>query len=342
MRLSLGGQRYAGDTAQIQFYRTFLERLGATPGVEHASAANTPPIAGGGIITRIRLPGEQRPDADPRMTPLTVVTPGYFETMGMRMIRGRDVSWADPIPTLVVSEAGAAAMWPGQDPLGKRIIFGTLGDGLEVVGIVSDAHARGLTEPAVPMLYMSFAGATNVARTMSIVVRGTGPHETRVAAVRSALHETDPTLPIYNISTVDDVLDQSIAQPRLNTTLLSVFAGLALLLAGIGIYGVISFSVTQRIQEFGVRMALGAQPSDVLRLVLREGGILIVIGIVIGTAGAIAATSLIRTWLFGVQRGDVTTFAATAVVLGAIALAATYIPAQRATRVDPVLAMRGE
>lgn len=276
------------------------------------------------------------------MSPVTAITPGYFATMGMRIIRGRDISWTDPGTLLLTSEAAAAVLWPGQDPIGKRVMFGPSGDGLEVVGIVSDAHARGLTTPAVPMLYMAYIGATNVARTMSIVVRGSAPHEARVAATRSALHDIDPALPIYNVSTVQEVLDQSIAQPRLNTTLLSVFAGLALLLAGIGIYGVISFSVTQRTQEFGVRMALGAQPADVMRLVLREGGILTMIGIVIGTAGAVAATSLIRSWLFGVERGDVTTFGATAVVLGAIALAATYIPARRATHVDPVLAMRGE
>ncbi len=342
MRISLGGPRYPNDTSQIQFFRSLLAKLEGSPAIEDAAAANTPPISGGGIVTPIRLPGEVRSVADRRMSPLTAVTPGYFRAMGMRMVRGRDVEWTDPAPTLVASESAAKVLWPGEDPIGKRVIFGAQGDGLEVVGLVADTHARGLTVDPVPMLYMSYAGATNVARTMSLVVRGPGDPASLLTATKAALHEIDPALPVYNVNTVQQVLEQSTAQPRLNTTLLTVFAALALLLAGIGIYGVVSFSVTQRIQEFGVRMALGAQPGDVLRMVLREGGILTTLGLLIGTAGAIAATTLIRTWLFGVGRGDVATFAATAVVLGVIALAATYIPARRATRVDPVLAMRGE
>jgi predicted permease len=342
MRLTLAGPRYSSDTAQIQFYRQFMAGLAGDAAIESAAAANTPPIAGGGIVTPIRLPGEVRSDADRRMSPVTAVTPGYFATMGMRMIRGRDVSWSDPGTFLVASEAAARVLWPGSDPIGKRVLFGTSGDGIEVIGLVSDARARGLTADAVPMLYMSYMGATSVARTMSIVVRGSADHSALLAATKAVLRRIDPALPVYNDMTVRTVVDQSIAGPRLNTVLLSIFAGLALVLAGIGIYGVVSYSVAQRLQEFGVRMALGARPGDVLRLVLREGGILIAVGIVIGTAGAIAATTLIRTWLFGVGRGDVATFAGTAFVLGAIALVATYVPARRATRVDPVLAMRGE
>jgi predicted permease len=343
MRLSLGGPRFASDTASIQFYREFLSRLEQRPGIEAAAAANTPPIAGGGIITPIHPMGRVAAPNEQLMSPVTAVTPGYLHTMSIRLIRGRDVSWTDPAPTLLASEAAAKRLWPGEDPIGKHIAFGR-GDppGLEVVGLVSDTRARGLTTDPVPMLYMSYAGAVNVARTMSLVVRGAGGTPAVVATTRAVLKELDPSLPVYGVSSVREVLDQSIAQPRLNTTLLTIFASLALVLAGIGIYGVVSFSVNQRVQEFGVRMALGAQRADVLRLVLREGAMLAGIGIVLGTAGAIAATASIRTWLYGIERGDPVTFVATAVTLGAIALAAAYFPARRATRVDPVLAMRGE
>jgi predicted permease len=342
MRLTLSGPRYPNDTAQIQFYRELLSRLSARPGIDAVAAANTPPIAGGGIVTPIRLPGRVTAPSEQLMSPVTGVTPGYFRTMSMRIIRGRDVSWTDPTATIVASEAAAKKLWPGEDPIGKRVAFGRQNDGLEVIGVVSDAHARGLVAEPTPMLYMSYDGAANIARTMSLVVRGSAPPAAIVATTKAVLHEIDPSLPVYAVRTVREVVDQSIAQPRLNTTLLTVFASLALLLAGIGIYGVVSFSVTQRVQEFGVRMALGAQRGDVMRLVLREGAVLVSLGIVIGSAGAMAATAAIRSWLFGVGRGDPVTFIATALMLGAIAFAATYIPARRATKVDPVLAMRGE
>jgi putative ABC transport system permease protein len=192
------------------------------------------------------------------------------------------------------------------------------------------------------MIYMSYSGASSIVRTMTLVVRGAGETADVVATTKNVLREIDRTLPVFGVRTVRDVVDQFVAQPRLNTTLLGVFAGMALLLAGIGIYGVVSHSVAQRTQELGVRIALGAQRADIVRLVLGEGAVLAVVGVLLGLAAAFAATPLIRSWLFGIGANDPLTLAAVALTLVTIALAASYIPARRATRVDPVLAMRGE
>jgi putative ABC transport system permease protein len=177
---------------------------------------------------------------------------------------------------------------------------------------------------------------------MSLLVRGAGDPASVVTTTRSVVHELDPKLPLYNVQTIREIVDQSIAQPRLNTTLLAVFAAMALLLATVGIYGIVSYTVALRSQELGVRMALGAQRRDVLQLVLREGAVLALAGVAIGVVASFGATRVIRSWLFGIGAGDVTTLVATSVALVTIALLASYVPARRATRVDPTLAMRAE
>jgi predicted permease len=340
MRLTLSPSSYV-DSAQSAFYRNFLARLSARPGIEAAAAANTPPMSGGGINTGIRLIGRPLPSQQ-LMSSVTAVTPGYFRTMGMRL-RGRDVAWEDPEPTLVLSETAARTFWPGEDVIGKRIGFGGNDNtGAAIVGVVADSRVRGPTRDPAPMIYMSYSGASSIVRTMTLVVRGAGETADVVATTKNVLREIDRTLPVFGVRTVRDVVDQFVAQPRLNTTLLGVFAGMALLLAGIGIYGVVSHSVAQRTQELGVRIALGAQRADIVRLVLGEGAVLAVVGVLLGLAAAFAATPLIRSWLFGIGANDPLTLAAVALTLVTIALAASYIPARRATRVDPVLAMRGE
>jgi predicted permease len=342
MRVTLSPPRY-NDTTQVQFFRDLQSRLEGRGGIESVAAANTPPIAGGGIVTGIHLMGVPVRSGEKLMAAATGVTPGYFRTMGMRIFQGRDLAWSDPEPKLLVSDAAARQFWPGLSPLGKRIGFGP-GDslGLEVIGVVGDTHSRGLAADAPPMIYISNAGITRIARTMSIVVRGRGDIASILATTKQAVHEIDRTLPLFNAQSVRSLVDQSIGQPRLNTTLLTFFAGVAAVLAVIGIYGVVSYSVTQRTQEIGVRMALGAQQRDVMRLVLREGAALAAVGVVLGIAGAYAATPLIRSWLFGIERTDPTTIAATATGLVLIGLAASYLPARRAARVDPLVAMRGD
>jgi putative ABC transport system permease protein len=342
MRVSLGGPRY-NDTTQAQFFRDLQSRLEGRGGIEAVAAANTPPISAGGIIAPIRLIGMPARAGEKLMGATTAMTPGYFRTLGMRVVEGRDIAWSDAQTKLVVSQSAARLYWPGQSAIGKHIAFGMADTlGLEVVGIVADARNRGLTTDAPAMIYMAYSGAARIARTMTIVARGRGDVGAVLATTKQVVREIDPGLPLYGAQSVTDIIEQSMGQPRLNTTLLAFFALVAVVLAVIGIYGVVSYSVTQRTQEIGVRMALGARQNDVLRLVLGEGAALAAVGVVIGVGGAFLATPLIRSWLFGIERTDAPTFLATAFGLVVIALAASYLPARRASRVDPLVAMRGD
>jgi putative ABC transport system permease protein len=271
------------------------------------------------------------------------VTPGYFKALGMRVIRGRDMLWTDDPPTMLASESAARRLWPGEDPIGKRVAFGgTDMVGFEVVGVVADTRMRGLTNEAPAMMYLAYEGGISILRTMSLVVRGSADDATTLATVKDVLREMDPALPVYDVRPVPELISESIAQPRLNTSLLTVFAAIALLLAGIGIYGVVSYAVAQRAQEIGVRMALGAKTSDVFGLVLREGALLAIGGAAVGIGAAYALTPLVRRWIYGVGAIDPATLGATVAALVAVALAACYVPALRAMRVDPVSAMRAE
>ena len=189
---------------------------------------------------------------------------------------------------------------------------------------------------------MSYVAALSVARSLTFVVRGTGDMASIVAAAKAGLREVDRNTPLFNIQSVTAIVDASVAQPRLNSFLLGVFAAIALLLASLGIYGVVSYSVAQRTQEIGVRMALGARSADVFGLILREGAALALVGAIVGIAGASMATKLIQSWLYGIDRGDLTTFVLTSAGLIVVSLAASYVPARRAASVDPLLAMRGE
>ena len=342
MRVSLNGSRY-NDTTQIQFFRDLQSRLEARAGIEAVAAANTPPIASGGIVTNIRLVGVPQRAGEKLMGAATAITPGFFRTLSMRIVQGRDVEWNDTHPSLLVSEAAAREYWPDQSAIGKRIAFGprdTLG--LEVVGVVADSRSRGLTTAAPAMIYMAYSGATRLGRTMTLVIRGRGDAGAVLATTKAVVHEIDPTLALFNVRTVDAIVQQSIGPPRLNTMLLSFFAIIAMTLATIGIYGVVSYSVAQRTQEIGVRMALGAAQRDVMNLILREGGALAMIGVVVGVGGALVATRFIQSWLFGIERMDLPTIVVTAVALIVVAVAASYLPARRASRVDPLVAMRAD
>ena len=341
MQLSLPRGRYP-DSVQFDFYRALIARLTANPAVRGAAAVNVPPFGGGGIVTNIRLIG-QPPAADGSklMSPVVVVTPGYFKVMGISLLRGRDVAWTDRRATLIVSSSAARRLWPNEDPLGKRIAFGQRDTvGAEIVGVVADARTRQLTGDPLPLIYMLSSGASSIVRTMTVIVQGNAPVPVMLGAAKSTLRDLDATLPLYNVRSMEQVIDASIAQPRLNTTLLSIFAAVALLLATVGIYGVVSYSVSQRTHEMGLRMALGARTSDVRGMVVREGALLAVAGIALGLVASRLTTPVIASWLYGVSPGDPLTFAGVALLLVAIALAASWIPARRATRVDPVIAMR--
>jgi putative ABC transport system permease protein len=331
------------DTTIVQLYRDIATRLAARPGIEGVTAANLPPLINGGITTPIRIIGRAASGTETLLSAMTAVTPRYFETLGIPLVRGRDVAWDDARPTLVVTKAAAAKFWPGEDPIGKHIAFGKRDTvGLEVVGVAADNHARSLTNDPPPLIYMAFSGAISVARSMTLIVRSSGDEASVLSMARAVVHEVDPRMPLYNAQSLRAISDQAVAQPRLNTLLLSVFAAMALLLAGLGIYGVVSFTVAQRTQEIGVRMALGAREADVFRLVIREGAVLGAIGIGVGLIAGHQATSVIQSWLFGIDRNDVITMVGTGLGLMTLTLVATFLPARRAAQVDPLLAMRAE
>jgi putative ABC transport system permease protein len=341
LRVAPGGQY--SDTTLVALYRNLTQNIAGRAGVEAVAAANVPPLSAGGITTAIRLIGRPTSGTERLMSAATAVTPGYFRTTDIRLLRGRDFAWSDPTASLIVNQTAAKKFWPNEDPIGKRVAFGPRDTvGLEVIGVAADTRSRTITTDPVPVLYMAYSGATSVARSMTLIVRGSGDIASLVGASRAGLREVDPKLPMFAVRSLRQIVDQSLAQSRLNTTILAIFAGLALLLAGIGIYGVVSFSVSQRTQEIGVRMALGAQQADVFRLVLREGAVLSSLGVLIGLVAAWGATSVIQSWLFGIERGDPSTLVFTAVTLVAISVAASYVPALRATKVDPLLAMRSE
>jgi predicted permease len=343
LRLTLPA-RYA-DSAEAPFYRALQERLLGQPGITAASASDRAPAQGGGISTDIRL--IERPEANASGTlysQVAAIIPEYFRTMGIRVLQGRDISWSEPQLVAVVNASAATRFWPGSSALGKHIGFGRRGSdtGFVVVGVVSDVRRGDITVPEEPIVYIPLASAASVVRTMMLVVRGSLGTSATVGAVKRAVHDLDPALPLYDVQTVNEIVDQAVAQPRLNATLLGAFAALALILAVVGIYGVVSHSVAQRRQELGVRVALGAQPRDVFAFVVRQGASLAAFGVVIGLVGSWALTPVLRSWLYEIEPGDPFTFAGVAVLLAAVALIATAIPARRATKVDPVLAMRSE
>ena len=343
LRLTLSA-RYP-DSAIAPFYRQLQRELVAVPGVVSVAASDRAPTQANAGSTDIRL--LERPEANVAgtlMSQFSVVVPDYFRTMEMKLLAGRDLTWQEPQQVAVVNEAAATKFWPGSSALGKHVVFGrrSTDSGVVVVGVVSNVRRGDITSPEEPMVYLPVASAPSFGRTMMLVVRGSLGTTATVNAAKRVLAELDPALPVYDVRTVRDIVDDAIAQPRLNATLLGGFAALALLLAAVGIYGVIAHSVTQRRQEIGVRVALGAQPADVFRLVVRQGAVLAAAGLAIGLVVSWLMTPVLRSWLFEIEPSDPLTYAGVAIVLGAIALVATAIPARRATKVDPVLAMRAE
>jgi predicted permease len=276
------------------------------------------------------------------------VTPGYFETMGMHVVKGRTFTSADRetvAPVAVLNDAMAARYWPGQDVIGKRFRIGTDSQPwITVVGVIKQVHQNAVAEQArtemyVPHAQWAAAGASTP-RGMTFVLRTTGDPMSAVAQVRDAVRELDPNLPLADIQTIQRVADDALARPRFTTVLLALFAALALALAAIGIYGVISLLVSRRRHEIGIRMALGAQRTTILQMVVHRGMALAAVGAAIGLAGAAALTGAVSGMLYGVSRLDPLTFAFAPALLVMVALAACLVPAFRAARLDPLAALR--
>jgi putative ABC transport system permease protein len=279
------------------------------------------------------------------------VSPGYFETLRIPLLRGRYLSDEDRAGSrevAVIDQEFVRRYWPKEDPIGKRFTFGppdsvtdtTRNEWIEVVGVVGHAAHEGLDADPRLQLYLSYR--QTALPFMAVAVRTRGNPERYVNLVRDAVRSVDPDQPISNVAHMDELLSRSVGERRLSMMLLSLFSGIALVLASVGIYGVMSYSVTERSRELGVRIALGADRRDVLRLVLRQGMRLALLGIGIGLAAALALTRLIESQLFGVTATDPGTFALVAGVLAATALVANLIPAIRATRLDPAAVLRQE
>jgi predicted permease len=346
MTVSLAGSEHKTEPQRAAFFNELLNRVEAIPGVQSASAINHLPL--GGDVWSLGFTIEGRPAPLPGETQSAVyriVRPRYFQTMGATLITGRDFTErdADAAPgVVIINEAFARRYFPGDDPLGKRISVSN--DRLnphEIVGVIRDAKQSELTSAPNPETYLPHQQAAGP-RGMTLVIRSASDPAALAQVVQREVWAIDKNLPVSEVRTMEEVVAESIGPQRFNMILLSLFAGVALLLAAVGIYGVMSYTVTQRMHEIGVRMALGASRSDILRLVVKQGMVLALIGVGLGLLGALAVTRLMTSLLFNISPTDSLTFVVVSVVLTAVALIACYIPARRATNVDPMIVLRYE
>ena len=336
---------YKDQQQHVQFFERALAKIQALPGVQAAAGTFRVPIAGfATVIFTVQgkpVPTGQAPIADYR-----TITVGYFQAMGIRLLKGReftDRDRADTPDAVIVNEELARRFWPGEDPIGKRLQVGTeFMRWREVIGVVGNAKLSGLEANIDPAIYVPFPQNSwpNALRNSFIVLRTATDPKSLVPAIRRELRSVDPTFPITQIRTMDEIVGDSLSQRRFNTVLLGLFAFLAVALAGVGIYGVMSYGVSQRTREMGIRVALGARQSDITKLVTSTGARLAALGIAIGIVAAAISSRLISSLLFGITATDPITFVLTAVLLGAVTLLASYIPSRRAARTDPISALR--
>jgi len=333
-----------GPERSREFFRALLDRAGALPGVESAALAETLPLSGRAVGDAIAPKGEVPRPGDSETVFVNTVSPGYFETLGVPILAGRDFTEADregAPPVVIVNETLARRFWPGQDPLGKFLqTGGERAATLQVVGVARDGKYLRMTEAPRPFAYFSILQQGARHGETILIARFSGPPS--VEALRSEVRALDPSLPLFRVRSLERLLEDQLADRRNGTLVVEIFGVLAICLAVVGLYGVLSHSVTRRRREIGIRMALGASPAQVRALFLRRGGKLASIGIAIGLALSAAVTRLLSQMLFGVAPTDAATFLAVTLLLSAVALAAAWLPARRATRVDPMAALRSE
>jgi len=341
-----------GDQQKINsFYNQLVERLSGLPGVEAAAIAYDHPLQANWIDS-FQIEGRAAPAPGESLSAnFAPVSPDYFRTVTTPILKGRQFTSQDDENhpgVVIVNETFLSRYFPDEPAIGQRLRLSPPAmiwqnqrlTSFEIIGIARDVKSGGLNAKAEPAYYVP--AAQSPLTDMTILVRTKNNPEAIVPTLRNAVLAIDPNQPITNINTMNKIVADSIAQPRLSMTLMGLFGVLALILAAVGIYGLLSYAVAQRTQELGIRIALGAQVGDVLRLVLKQGMILVLIGEAIGLAGAFALTRLIRGLLFGVTTTDFTTFAGVAAMLAAVALVATFVPARRAAKVDPLVALRYE
>jgi putative ABC transport system permease protein len=339
---------HSGDPKQTgEFFRQLTERLKTLPGVVNASVTWQLPLSGASAMTGLEIEGQ--PD-EPGSQPMSVIHtagPDYFRTMGIPVVQGREFTEHDNIssaPVLIINETLAKRFFPGGDAVGKHITpgFSTTGENVsrEIVGVVGDVKHQGLRGDAVPEFY--FAQAQMPPPITTVVVRTIGDPRALAGVVRQEIQSADKNAPVYNVRTAEEYLSISVAPTRFNMTLLVAFAAVALLLTAVGLYGVISFTVSQSTHEIGVRMALGAQSHDVLRLIVWQGMSLTLIGVLVGLATSLSLMRVMASLLYDISATDPLTFVGVTVLLMLVALVACFVPARRATKVDPMIALRGE
>lgn len=354
MTAAVSRSKFPEPQQQIQFFDQALQRVRSLPGVESAGVIDDVPLDNGGSHQPIQIEGQpvvslaEQPEVDVRLT-----SPGYMRSMRIPVLRGRDFNEQDVVgrpSSILISQSMAQQFWPGQDPIGKRLTLSFSPEHVrEVVGVVGDVKLDGLDQqrPSTA-LYVPLGQLTSTSKSdwnsfpMTIVVRSTVSPSSIVSAVTNAIHDVDRNIPVRDIFTMDDLISKSLSQPRFNMILLGIFAGIAALLAAIGIYSVLSYSVRQKVPEIGIRLALGARLIDVLRMVVVEGMKPALVGVAIGIAGALAMGRVLASMVYQVRPADPITFLAVVALLGFIALMACLIPAYRASQVDPVIALRNE
>jgi predicted permease len=339
-------QRY-DEARGRQFYEQLMERVQLMPGVVSASLARTVPLNGGNREVGINVEGYEPPAGSRSLhTDFNIVSPKYFSSLGINLVRGRDFNDADKrgaTRVVIINETMARRFWPGEDAIGKRFFLGPIADGVpvEIVGIAKDGKYRTLGEDPRPYFYMPFAQEYDPQMTLHVRT-GPGQAASVLASLRQEVAAMDRSIPLLDVMPLTQAIGGSLLPIKAAVTIAGIFGLVGLLLAAVGIFGLVSFSVAQRTREIGIRMALGAQTRDIFKMVVRQGMTLTLIGVGVGLLGALALTRVMASLLYGVSATDPTTFIGISLLLVMVALLACYIPARRATRVDPMVALRYE
>jgi putative ABC transport system permease protein len=342
--VGLPDSKYDSPTKLTAFYKELLNRIEALPGVESASAGTALPLGGGGLNDPIMIEGRKLEMSNPSFAAWQIVTPRHFKTLGVPILRGRGFDErdnADAPPVAVINESMARKYWPNEDPIGKRFSLGLASPKnpfAEIVGIARDIPHRAIDSKPEPNFY--FSALQRMRSHLYLFIHSTADPASLGESIRRQVQAIDPDQPLTEVRTLNEVIASTTAPRRFNTVLFGVFAAAALTLASLGVYSVIAYSVTQRTQEIGVRMALGARGADVVRLILRQGMIPVAAGVTLGLGGALASTRVMKSLLFEVSPTDPLTFALIVILLTAVALCACLVPARRAAKVDPMVALR--